>query len=142
MKTDFLHYSKHFILLFLYVAIVLTRQIKCGCSRESEEWVNSIAVKLRQMEANDCMLYTPTLADYENCSNSTLHCFMWEMDVLLFEIDNPLKRRLPKTLKNLTRQLHDKRKPCPKCEFYHEKRAVTFVETLQSILQKMNADNC
>uniref|UniRef100_A0A673H4M1 Interleukin 15, like n=1 Tax=Sinocyclocheilus rhinocerous TaxID=307959 RepID=A0A673H4M1_9TELE len=102
MRTDLLHYSMRFTSLFLYLLIMLTRQIKCQpvCSKESVEMVKRIARELSQVK-NDSMLYTPTLADYE---------------------------------------LQDKMKPCPDCEFYQEERADTFLETLQNVLQQMNAE--
>ncbi len=33
-------------------------------------------------------------------------------------------------------------KTCPDCEFYQEERADTFLETLQNVLQRMNAEGC
>ncbi|XP_051534878.1 interleukin 15, like [Myxocyprinus asiaticus] len=85
-KADLLNYSMHFTSLFLCMVIMLTRQIK-GCSIESEDIVKKIAAELRKMETNDCMLYTPSLADYEqNCSRSTLTCFALEVNVLVLEI--------------------------------------------------------
>ncbi|XP_058601023.1 interleukin 15, like isoform X3 [Onychostoma macrolepis] len=143
MRTDLLHYSMHFASLFLYLLIMLTRQIKCqsGCSKESVEMVKRIARELSQVK-NDSMLYTPTLDDYEqNCSKSTLMCFALEVNVLFVEIQNVAKYRshpLPRVLKTLTDK--DKMKPCPDCEFYQEKRTETFLQTLQDVLQRMNAE--
>lgn len=145
MRTDLLHNSMHFASLFLYLLIILTRQIKCQsrCSKESVVMVKRISRELSQV-INDSMLYTPTLDDYEqNCSKSTLMCFALEVKVLFVEIQNVAKYRshpLPRVLKTLTDMLQDKMKPCPDCEFYQEKRAETFLETLQDVLQRMNAE--
>uniref|UniRef100_A0A671S7T3 Interleukin n=1 Tax=Sinocyclocheilus anshuiensis TaxID=1608454 RepID=A0A671S7T3_9TELE len=144
MRTDLLHYSMRFTSLFLYLLIVLTRQIKCQpvCSKESVEMVKRIARELSQVK-NDSMLYTPTLADYENCSRSTLTCFALELNVLFVEIQSVAKsqsRQLSRILKTLTYKLQDKMKPCPDCEFYQEEGAETFLETLLNVLQQMNAE--
>ncbi|KAK7156333.1 hypothetical protein R3I94_006421 [Phoxinus phoxinus] len=144
MRTDLLHYSMCFTSLFLYLLIMLTRQIKCVsiCSRESVEMVEKIAGELRKVE-NDCMLYTPTLAvaDYENCSKSTLMCFALELDVLFVEIQSVAKlpQKLLRLLNSLKHKLQDKMKSCPDCEIYQERRAETFLEELQNFLQIMNA---
>jgi len=51
MRTDLLHFSMCFTSLFLYLLIMLTRQIKCVsiCSRESVEMVEKIAVELSKV---------------------------------------------------------------------------------------------
>uniref|UniRef100_A0A8C1HGA7 Interleukin 15, like n=1 Tax=Cyprinus carpio carpio TaxID=630221 RepID=A0A8C1HGA7_CYPCA len=109
MRTDLLHYSMRFTSLLLYLLIMLTRQIKCHseCSKESVEIVKRITRELSQVK-NDSMLYTPTLADYEqNCSKSTLKCFELEVNVLFVEIQSAAKsqsRRLLRILKTLTHQ--------------------------------------
>uniref|UniRef100_A0A673IIM5 Interleukin-21 n=1 Tax=Sinocyclocheilus rhinocerous TaxID=307959 RepID=A0A673IIM5_9TELE len=142
MRTELLHYSMHFTSLFLYLLIMLTRQIKCQCSKESVKMVKRITTELSKVK-NDSMLYTPTLADYENCSRSTLTCFAMEVNVLFVEIQSVAKfqsRHLPKILKLLTYKLQDKMKPCPDCELYREETAETFLETLQNVLQRMNAE--
>uniref|UniRef100_A0A8C2FAY0 Interleukin-21 n=1 Tax=Cyprinus carpio TaxID=7962 RepID=A0A8C2FAY0_CYPCA len=64
MKKELLQYPMHFTSLFLYLLIMLTRQIKCQCSKESVKMVKKIATELSKVK-NDSMLYTPTLADYE-----------------------------------------------------------------------------
>ncbi|XDV32459.1 hypothetical protein PO909_003263 [Leuciscus waleckii] len=150
MRTDLLHYSMCFTSLFLYLLIMLTRQIKCVsiCSIESVEMVKKIAEELSKVE-NDCMLtlYTPTLAvaDYEqNCSRSTLMCFALELNVLFVEIQSVAKlnswpQKLPRLLNNIKYKLQDKMKSCPDCELYQEQRAETFLEELQNFLQMMNA---
>ncbi|ROK74147.1 hypothetical protein DPX16_22288 [Anabarilius grahami] len=139
MRTDLLHYSMCFTSLFLYVLIMLTRQIKCQniCSRESVEVVKQIAEELSKVE-NDCMLYTPTLADYENCSRSTLACFALELNVLFVEIQSVAT--LSQQLLRILKKYKDKKKSCPDCELYREKKAETFLETLQNILQRINAE--
>uniref|UniRef100_A0A672S6G5 Interleukin-21 n=1 Tax=Sinocyclocheilus grahami TaxID=75366 RepID=A0A672S6G5_SINGR len=145
MRTELLHYSMHFTSLFLYLLIMLTRQIKCQsiCSKESVKMVKRITTELSKVK-NDSMLYTPTLSDYEqNCSRSTLTCFAMEVNVLFVEIQSVAKfqfRHLPKILKLLTYKLQDKMKPCPGCELYREERAETFLATLQNVLHRMNAE--
>lgn len=87
-------------------------------------------------------LFSPEMFD-ENCSKSTLMCFALEVNVLFVEIQSVAKHRsrhLTRILKALTDKLQDKMKPCPDCEFYREKRAETFLETLQNVLQRMNAE--
>ncbi|XP_056119296.1 interleukin 15, like isoform X2 [Rhinichthys klamathensis goyatoka] len=144
MRTDLLHYSMCFTSLFLYLLIMLTRQIKCVsiCSRESVEMVEKIAVELSKVD-NDCMLYTPTVAvaDYENCSRSTLACYALELNVLFVEIQSvaKLSQKLLRLLNKLKYKLQDKMKSCPECELYQEQRAGTFLEELQNFLQMMNA---
>ncbi|XP_077064729.1 interleukin 15, like isoform X2 [Siphateles boraxobius] len=119
-------------------------QIKCVsiCSRESVEMVEKIAVELNKVE-NDYMLYTPTLAvaDYENCSRSTLTCFALELNVLFVEIQSvdKLSQKLLRLLNNLKYKFQDKMKSCPDCELYQEQKAETFLEELQNFLQMMNA---
>lgn len=51
MRTDLLHYSMCLTSLFLYVLIMLTRQIKCQsiCSRESVDMVKRITVELSKV---------------------------------------------------------------------------------------------
>ncbi|XP_048015746.1 interleukin 15, like isoform X3 [Megalobrama amblycephala] len=143
MRTDLLHYSMCLTSLFLYVLIMLTRQIKCQsiCSRESVDMVKRITVELSKVE-NDCMLYTPTIADYENCSRSVLTCFALELNVLFVEIQSVarLSQQLLRILKKLKYKLQDTMKSCPDCELYQEKKAKTFLETLQNILQRINAE--
>ncbi|XP_039527013.1 interleukin 15, like isoform X2 [Pimephales promelas] len=145
MRTDLLHFSMCFTSLFLYLLIMLTRQIKCVsiCSRESVEMVEKIAVELSKVDS-DCMLYTPTasVADYENCSRSTLACFALELNVLFVEIQSVAKlpQKLLRVLNNLKYKLQDKIKSCPDCELYQEQRADTFLEELQNFLQMMNAE--
>ncbi|XP_051717950.1 interleukin 15, like isoform X2 [Ctenopharyngodon idella] len=143
MRTDLLHYSTCFTSLFLYVLITLTRQIKCQsmCSRESVEMVQRIADELRKVD-NDCLLYTPTVEDYENCSRSTIKCFALELKVLFVEIQSVarLSEQLLRILKKLKYKLQDKMKSCPDCELYPGEKAKTFVETLQNILQRINAE--
>ncbi|XP_077064731.1 interleukin 15, like isoform X4 [Siphateles boraxobius] len=144
MRKELLHYSMCFTSLFLYLLIMLTRQIKCVsiCSRESVEMVEKIAVELNKVE-NDYMLYTPTLAvaDYENCSRSTLTCFALELNVLFVEIQSvdKLSQKLLRLLNNLKYKFQDKMKSCPDCELYQEQKAETFLEELQNFLQMMNA---
>ncbi|KAI7800690.1 putative interleukin 15 [Triplophysa rosa] len=150
IKTNLLHYSMHSASLFLYVVIILTRQIKCnvrpkfGCSYEGIAEVTTFAVELRKMETHGCMLYTPTLADFEqNCSKSTLTCFKLEVEVLMVEIQSETRfSQLRRILNKLTTKLKDKRKSCPVCEVYREESPETFLETLQSVFQRMNAENC
>lgn len=145
IKTNLLHYSMHFASFFLYVVIILTRQIKCksGCSLESVAVVEKSAIDLRNTETDDCMLYTPTLADFENCSKSTLICFALEVEVLKVEIQSVTRlHQLGRILYSLTRTIQDKRNSCPVCELYREESAETFLETLQNVLQRMNAENC
>ncbi|XP_048015745.1 interleukin 15, like isoform X2 [Megalobrama amblycephala] len=148
MRTDLLHYSMCLTSLFLYVLIMLTRQIKCQsiCSRESVDMVKRITVELSKvvwflsLQENDCMLYTPTIADYENCSRSVLTCFALELNVLFVEIQSVarLSQQLLRILKKL--KYKDTMKSCPDCELYQEKKAKTFLETLQNILQRINAE--
>ncbi|XP_043114719.1 interleukin 15, like isoform X2 [Puntigrus tetrazona] len=142
MRTDLLYYSMHFTSLFLYLLIMLTRQFKCQlvCSKESVEIVKMITRELGKAKY-DGMLYTPTLADFENCSSSTLMCFALEVNVLFVEIqsrENYQFERLPRILKVLTNK--DKMEPCPDCEFYREETPATFLGTLQTVLQRMNAE--
>ncbi|XP_059370513.1 uncharacterized protein LOC132108058 isoform X2 [Carassius carassius] len=144
MRTDLLHYSMNLTSLLLYLLIILTRQIKSQsvCSKESVEIVIKITEELSQVK-NDSMLYTPSLADYENCSRSTLACFALEVKVLFFEIQSvaeSLSRDLSRILKTMKYKLQDKMKPCPDCEFYQEQSFETFMETLKTVLQLMNAD--
>ncbi|XP_073674040.1 interleukin 15, like isoform X2 [Garra rufa] len=146
MRTDLLHCSMRFTSLFLYLLIILTRQrqIKCQavCSKESVEMVKRIAGELSKVK-NDIMLYTPTLADYEKCSKSTLMCFALEVNVLFAEIKSVAKSQsvhLLRILRMLTSR--DKMKPCPVCEHYREERAETFLETLQNVSQWINAESC
>lgn len=120
---------------------MLTRQIKCQCSKESVEMVKMITKELSQN--NDCRLYTPNLTDYENCSKSTLMCFALEVEVLIVEIQSVADSqfwRLPRILKTLTHKLQDKLKTCPDCEFYQEEGAKTFLEKLLNVLQWRNAE--
>lgn len=144
MRTDLLHYSMRFTSLLLYLLIMLTRQIKCHseCSKESVEIVKRITRELSQVK-NDSMLYTPTLADYENCSRSALTCFALEVNVLMVEIQSLAKFQfwqLPRILKLLAYKFQDKMKPCPDCELYKEEKAETFLETLLNVLQQINAE--
>uniref|UniRef100_A0A8C2A4S7 Interleukin-15 n=1 Tax=Cyprinus carpio TaxID=7962 RepID=A0A8C2A4S7_CYPCA len=158
MKKGLLQYPMHFTSLFLYLLIMLTRQIKCQCSKESVKMVKKIATELSKVkndsmlytptladyEKNDSMLYTPTLADYEqNCSRSALTCFALEVNVLLVEIQSLAKFQfwqLPRILKLLAYKFQDKMKPCPDCELYKEEKAETFLETLLNVLQQINAE--
>uniref|UniRef100_A0A8C1NHH0 Interleukin-15 n=1 Tax=Cyprinus carpio TaxID=7962 RepID=A0A8C1NHH0_CYPCA len=157
MKKELLQYPMHFTSLFLYLLIMLTRQIKCQCSKESVKMVKKIATELSKVknnsmlytptladyEKNDSMLYTPTLADYENCSRSALTCFALEVNVLLVEIQSLAKFQfwqLPRILKLLAYKFQDKMKPCPDCELYKEEKAETFLETLLNVLQQINAE--
>uniref|UniRef100_A0A8C2F9X7 Interleukin n=1 Tax=Cyprinus carpio TaxID=7962 RepID=A0A8C2F9X7_CYPCA len=143
MKKELLQYPMHFTSLFLYLLIMLTRQIKCQCSKESVKMVKKIATELSKVK-NDSMLYTPTLADYEqNCSRSALTCFALEVNVLLVEIQSLAKFQfwqLPRILKLLAYKFQDKMKPCPDCELYKEEKAETFLETLLNVLQQINAE--
>lgn len=145
MRIDLLHYSMNLTSLLLYLLIILTRQIKSQvCSKESVEIVIKITEELSQVK-NDSMLYTPSLADYEqNCSRSTLACFALEVKVLFFEIQSvaeSLSQNLSRILKKMKFKLQDKMKPCPDCEFYQEQSFETFMETLKTVLQLMN-DEC
>nr|AAI62086.1 Il15l protein [Danio rerio]BAD77933.1 Interleukin-15_3 [Danio rerio] len=103
MRTDLLYYSMLCTSLSLYLLIMLTRQIKSQsvCSRESVEMVKQIAAKLNNVE-NDCMMYTPTQANYK---------LQDEMEM-----------------------------KCPVCELYKEESTKTFLNTLQHILEQMNAE--
>ncbi|XP_067307327.1 interleukin 15, like isoform X7 [Pseudorasbora parva] len=152
MRTDLLHYSMCFTSLFLYLLIMLTRQIKCqpACSKEGAGIVKNItdelieAVWFLSWQEKEYMLYTPTLADFkQNCSSSTLTCFALELNVLIFEIQSVSTKfqKLFRILNNLSKHKKDKVEPCPDCELYKEEKAKTFFESLQNILQWMNT-NC
>ncbi|XP_067307321.1 interleukin 15, like isoform X2 [Pseudorasbora parva] len=117
MRTDLLHYSMCFTSLFLYLLIMLTRQIKCqpACSKEGAGIVKNItdelieAVWFLSWQEKEYMLYTPTLADFKNCSSSTLTCFALELNVLIFEIQSVSTKfqKLFRILNNLSK--HKKR---------------------------------
>lgn len=152
MRTQLLQYSMHFTSLILYLLIMLTRPVKCQsvCSYEGVKIVKKIAEDLSKVVPPDLknsgMLYTPTLADYENCSSSTLTCFALEVKVLFVEIQSVASLRsqqLQRILLVLAHGLQDKMKPCPDCELYREQKAEDFLETLQNVLQWMNVEqNC
>ncbi|XP_005157574.1 interleukin 15, like isoform X1 [Danio rerio] len=145
MRTDLLYYSMLCTSLSLYLLIMLTRQIKSQsvCSRESVEMVKQIAAKLNNVE-NDCMMYTPTQANYkQNCSKSTITCFAFEVSVLSVEIqvESLAFRQLQRILNRVTKRLQDEMEmKCPVCELYKEESTKTFLNTLQHILEQMNAE--
>ncbi|XP_009289920.1 interleukin 15, like isoform X2 [Danio rerio] len=143
MRTDLLYYSMLCTSLSLYLLIMLTRQIKSQsvCSRESVEMVKQIAAKLNNVE-NDCMMYTPTQANYkQNCSKSTITCFAFEVSVLSVEIqvESLAFRQLQRILNRVTKRDEMEMK-CPVCELYKEESTKTFLNTLQHILEQMNAE--
>ncbi|XP_036417131.1 interleukin 15, like [Colossoma macropomum] len=130
--------------LILYFVVVIMRQAKCHsvCSSETVTEVRNLMKRLPIEELNNCKLYTPTLNDYEqNCSRSMLKCFEKEAAVLITENNGIPSKKLIMMLHKLARQLQDKRLTCPACEVYKEEKAVTFLNTLLKILQKMNAKN-
>ncbi|XP_056329902.1 interleukin 15, like isoform X2 [Danio aesculapii] len=144
MRTGLLYYSMLCTSLSLYLLIMLTRQIKSQsvCSRESVEMVKQIAAKLKNVES-DCMMYTPNHANYKNCSKSTITCFAFEVSVLSVEIqvERMAFRQLQRILNRVTKRLQDEMEMnCPVCELYKEESAKTFLNSLQHILEQMNAE--
>lgn len=146
MRTDLLHYCMLCTSLSLYLLIMLTRQIKSQsvCSRESVEMVKQISAKLNNVE-NDYMMYTPTGANYKNCSKSTITCFAFEVNVLHVEIQiesvTLMFQQLQRNLKGVTKRVQDEKETkCPACELYKEESAKTFLYTLQHFLEQMNAE--
>ncbi|XP_035477934.1 interleukin 15, like isoform X2 [Scophthalmus maximus] len=83
-------------------------------------------------------LYTPTMADFQNCPSSTLKCFAAEVKVL----DDEWKTRrlnVSHMLEVLAASFNQAESGCRQCECFDEETAEEFLKVLLSTLQNANS---
>ncbi|KAF7652923.1 hypothetical protein LDENG_00090490 [Lucifuga dentata] len=136
-------------LCLLYPSILASQwsnQLK-PCSANGLGQVRFLLSKVQDLEWLDCRLYTPTMEDYQqNCPSSTLSCFAAETNVLIAEWTTATllkKRTLVSILGHLASRFNQTEgSECHQCEFHKEEEAKMFLNTLSSVLERMNFEHC
>ncbi|KAL3056891.1 hypothetical protein OYC64_007384 [Pagothenia borchgrevinki] len=122
--------------------VCLTAAPARNCSRDLQKNVRTFLTKAKELKSLECELYTPTVDQYKNCSQSTMNCLINEMNVLFLEWEaadlsniSVLKREMFSKLDSFGEMIPER--DCPKCESHEVENAETFLEGLQSIFQFM-----
>ncbi|XP_033979624.1 interleukin 15, like isoform X1 [Trematomus bernacchii] len=122
--------------------VCLTAAPARNCSIDLQTNVGKLLMKAKELKSLECELYTPTVDQYKNCSQSTMNCLINEINVLFLEweaadLSNISKHKTAmfSILDSFGEMIPER--DCPKCESLEVENAETFLAGLQSILQFM-----
>ncbi|XP_061073998.1 interleukin 15, like isoform X2 [Conger conger] len=128
------------ILLHLVIMPTVCAKSLLPCSPELFELVEAILKDTVVMSSIEERLYTPNETDYKICPTSTLACFADEVKVLVYHSPALRETLLTRRLMSINTRKDSGR--CRQCEANNLERAETFLSTLRSILQQINAYGC
>ncbi|XP_041653912.1 interleukin 15, like isoform X2 [Cheilinus undulatus] len=113
-----------------------------NCYRDILHRVKTLS-KVAPLNSLDCMLYTPAIDDYENCSKSALKCFAAEVTVIIQEWKTieKVNRKwdLDEKLAEVADLLNQTNPECLQCEQLKEENAKDFFRVLETFIQLMNS---
>lgn len=131
------------VFLCFFCLLTLLQQPALSCYRDILNRVESLS-KAAPLNLLDCMLYTPTTNNYENCSKSALKCFAAEVKVVIQEWKTieKLKRKwdLDTRLNEVAELLNQTNTECFQCEQLTEKNATEFFRDLETYIKQMNSN--
>ncbi|KAG9340501.1 hypothetical protein JZ751_021321 [Albula glossodonta] len=139
-KTSSCRLSAALSLLYLVVMPTVGAGGPIMCSHDLIGFVQYIMGKDKDMNSIEERLYTPEITDFEKCPYSTLNCFTKEMKVLMYHSTVEGIKEISKGLDLIPKQ--EDSVHCPQCEVHREKPVMAFLQTLEQIMQRMNAQSC
>lgn len=134
--------------VFLCSVCVLALRQPARRSRCSTDLIRRVEVlqqNVTHQEWLDCSLYTPSIADVQNCPRSALTCFAAEVNVLTKElVDSGMKYisklQISSGLERLAKQSYKTGSACPPCESFMEKNVTMFLKDLLLTLKMLYND--